>query len=152
MCRDYIGTEWYREQSTQADRKGVNVSLRKFGKRLCKEFREMGIPIFVREFPDVDVPSMVVEHCILERELPDLCWIMIGAKAAMIADLEGYDVRQSKSCPWQFELGKLRVDKSEQHDVLLDDDGWPVVVDPRWRRVNHKWVFVDDPDAALVHF
>lgn len=122
-------------------RSGLVPHLVHFGERLCREFAQMGVPLKV-SYPDVDTYSLEVEHCILGDDLPALCWAMIAAKAAWVAHAEGVDFRWSNGTPGQIELDNLVIGIGVES----------VKLDPRWRLVNHKWVFVDDPDAVVTHY
>lgn len=149
-CHEYIGTQWYKDDRRLTDKRGKLPSLVHFGDRLCDEFEAMGVPLRV-DYPDTDSYSLVVEHCILGDDLPELCWLMIATKAAWLAQSDGCDFRWSNQSPGQIELDNLVVGIGFT-PVKYDDDGWPVITDPRWRRVNHKWLFVDDPDAVTIHY
>lgn len=150
-CPEYLDTEWYKDDRKLAGRKGLLPSLVHFGDRLCDEFQRMGIPLRV-SYPDVDTWSLEVFHCILGDDLPDLCWSMLAAKAAWLAQSMGYGFAWSHVRPGQIELDNLVIGFGLS-EVSLDADGWPVVVDPRWRLESHKWVCVgDDPDAVVTTY
>lgn len=149
-CWEYVSTPWYKDDQRLGHTRDTIPSLIRFGERLCEEFADMGIPLKV-EYPDTDTYSLVVRHCILDDDLPELCWTMIATKAAWLAHARGYEFRWSHRKPGQIELDNLEIEIGF-HKVELDEDGWPKIVDPRFQQVNHRWVVIEDVDADVTTY
>lgn len=108
-CPDYIGSQWHKDSQWWSRHEDVKPAVSHFGERLCREFAKLQIPLWVSNYPRRPEDSLEVSHCILGRDLPPLCWVMINHKAQEIADALCIEADWYETSPYYWELYNLPV-------------------------------------------